>query len=174
MPGLLPRVAAGAERGEIFDGPTTPIIRPPETAPHTYVKQLLASPPPALDSVVARGVTDRDGIGGHNYGAFMTANLLARSHIFQMRITRSGAYNPSLTPSGSRRAPHPAGEAADIYPAMSRSSTPSSPPSRPCSFRQRPTTTTAGCSRNQRPHVEIMSPLAGAPSGAYHRADLDL
>ena len=123
MPSLLPQVAAGAERGDIFDGPTMPIIRPPETAPHTYVEQLLASPPPALDTVVAQGVTDRDGIGGHSYGAFMTANLLARSHIFQMRITRSGAYNRSLTPSGSRRAPHAAGEATDIYAAMSRSST---------------------------------------------------
>ena len=65
----------------IFDGPTMPIIGPGETANDTYVEQLVASAQAAVDTVVGLGVTDRDniGIGGHSYGAFMTANLLAHS-----------------------------------------------------------------------------------------------
>jgi dipeptidyl aminopeptidase/acylaminoacyl peptidase len=39
-------------------------------------------------------------IGGHSYGAFMTANLLAHSRIFAAGIARSGAYNRTLTPFG--------------------------------------------------------------------------
>ncbi len=48
------------------------------------------------------GVTDKDrvGVGGHSYGAFMTANLLAHSDIFRAGIARSGAYNRTLTPFG--------------------------------------------------------------------------
>ena len=35
----------------------------------------------AIDKAVEMGVTDRDrvGVGGHSYGAFMTANLLAHT-----------------------------------------------------------------------------------------------
>ena len=40
-------------------------------------------------------------VGGHSYGAFMTANLLAHApHIFCCGIARSGAYNRTLTPFG--------------------------------------------------------------------------
>ena len=105
----------------IFDGPTMPIIGPGETANDTYVEQLVASAQAAVDTVVARGVTDRDniGIGGHSYGAFMTANLLAHSDIFQMGIARSGAYNRSLTPFGFQNERRTFWEATDIYAAMS-------------------------------------------------------
>ena len=39
----------------------------------------------AIDKAVEMGVTDRDrvGVGGHSYGAFMTANLLAHSDLFR-------------------------------------------------------------------------------------------
>ena len=105
----------------IFDGPTMPIIGPGETANDTYVEQLVASAQAAVDTAVARGVTDRDniGIGGHSYGAFMTANLLAHSDIFQMGIARSGAYNRSLTPFGFQNERRTFWEATDIYAAMS-------------------------------------------------------
>jgi dipeptidyl aminopeptidase/acylaminoacyl peptidase len=43
---------------------------------------------------------DRIGVGGHSYGAFMTANLLAHSDLFRAGIARSGAYNRTLTPFG--------------------------------------------------------------------------
>ena len=40
-------------------------------------------------------------VGGHSYGAFMTANLLIHaSHLFCCGISRSGAYNRTLTPFG--------------------------------------------------------------------------
>ena len=105
----------------VFDGPTMPIIGAGETANDTYVEQLVASAQAAVDTVVARGVTDRDtiGIGGHSYGAFMTANLLAHSDLFQMGIARSGAYNRSLTPFGFQNEQRTFWEATDIYAAMS-------------------------------------------------------
>lgn len=40
-------------------------------------------------------------VGGHSYGAFMTANLLAHApNLFCCGIARSGAYNRTLTPFG--------------------------------------------------------------------------
>ena len=40
-------------------------------------------------------------IGGHSYGAFMTANLLAHApDLFACGIAQSGAYNRTLTPFG--------------------------------------------------------------------------
>ena len=105
----------------IFDGPSMPIIGGGETANDTYVEQLVASAQAAVDKVVEMGVTDRDtiGVGGHSYGAFMTANLLAHSDLFQMGIARSGAYNRSLTPFGFQNERRTFWEATDIYAAMS-------------------------------------------------------
>ena len=40
------------------------------------------------------------GPGGHSYGAFMTANLLAHTDLFKAGIARSGACNRTLTPFG--------------------------------------------------------------------------
>ena len=86
----------------IFDNPTMPIIGPGETANDTYVEQLVASAQAAIDKVVEMGVADRDriGVGGHSYGGFMTANLLAHSRLFRAGFAESGAYNRSLTPFG--------------------------------------------------------------------------
>src|SRR5579871_4360211 len=86
----------------IFDNPTMPIVGPGETANDTYVEQLVASAEAAIDQVVSMGVTDRDhiGVGGHSYGAFMTANLLANSRLFRAGFAESGAYNRTLTPFG--------------------------------------------------------------------------
>ena len=86
----------------IFDNPTMPIIGPGETANDTYVEQLVASAQAAIDKVVEMGVADRDriGVGGHSYGGFMTANLLAHSRLFRAGFAESGAYNRSLTPWG--------------------------------------------------------------------------
>ena len=79
-----------------------PIVGPGETANDTYVEQLVASAQAAVDKAVAMGVVDRNRVvvGGHSYGAFMTANLLAHSDIFRAGIARSGAYNRTLTPFG--------------------------------------------------------------------------
>src|SRR5438874_10024897 len=44
----------------------------------------------------------RVGVGGHSYGAFMTANLLAHSDLFRAGIARSGAYNRTLDRKSTR------------------------------------------------------------------------
>ena len=86
----------------IFDGPTMPIVGPGESANDTYVEQLVSSAEAAVNFAVERGIADRDriGVGGHSYGGFMTANLLAHSDLFRAGVARSGAYNRSLTPFG--------------------------------------------------------------------------
>ena len=106
----------------VLDGPTMPIIGEGDAEPNdTYVKQLVASAQAAVDEVVERGVADRDriAIGGHSYGAFMTANLLAHSDLFRTGIARSGAYNRSLTPFGFQAEERNYWTATDVYHAMS-------------------------------------------------------
>ena len=101
----------------VLDDPTMPIVGPGETANDTYVEQLVASAQAAVDKAVAMGVTDRDrvGVGGHSYGAFMTANLLAHSDLFRAGIARSGAYNRTLTPFGFQNEQRTFWEVPEIY-----------------------------------------------------------
>jgi dipeptidyl aminopeptidase/acylaminoacyl peptidase len=106
----------------VLDGPTMPIIGEGDEEPNdTYVQQLVASAQAAADEVVRRGVTNPGmiAIGGHSYGAFMTANLLAHSDIFAAGIARSGAYNRTLTPFGFQAEERSLWEAPEIYFAMS-------------------------------------------------------
>jgi dipeptidyl aminopeptidase/acylaminoacyl peptidase len=105
----------------ILDNPTMPIIGPGETANDHYVEQLVASAQAAIDQVVAMGVTDRDhiGVGGHSYGGFMTANLLAHSRLFRAGFAESGAYNRSLTPFGFQSERRTFWEVPDLYAKMS-------------------------------------------------------
>jgi len=105
----------------VLDNPTMPIIGPGETANDTYVEQLVASAQAAVDKVVEMGVTDRDriGIGGHSYGGFMTANLLAHSRLFRAGFAESGAYNRTLTPFGFQNERRTFWEAPDLYAKMS-------------------------------------------------------
>ncbi|MFO7891939.1 MAG: prolyl oligopeptidase family serine peptidase [bacterium] len=106
----------------ILDGPTMPIIGEGDKEPNdTFIKQLVASAKAAVDEVVRRGIADpeRIAIGGHSYGAFMTANLLAHSDLFAAGIARSGAYNRTLTPFGFQSEERTFWEAPEIYFAMS-------------------------------------------------------
>jgi dipeptidyl aminopeptidase/acylaminoacyl peptidase len=105
----------------IFDNPTMPIVGPGETANDHYVEQLVASAEAAVDKVVEMGVGDRDriGVGGHSYGAFMTANLLAHSRLFRAGFAESGAYNRSLTPFGFQSERRTFWEVPDLYAKMS-------------------------------------------------------
>jgi dipeptidyl aminopeptidase/acylaminoacyl peptidase len=106
----------------ILDDPKMPIIGVNGAeANDTYVQQLVASAQAAADELVRRGITtpDRIGIGGHSYGAFMTANLLAHSDIFRTGIARSGAYNRTLTPFGFQAEQRTYWEAVDTYTQMS-------------------------------------------------------
>lgn len=106
----------------VLDGPTMPIVGEGRAEPNdSYVEQLVASAQAAVDEVVRRGVADREriAIGGHSYGAFMTANLLAHSDLFRAGIARSGAYNRTLTPFGFQAEERNFWDAKDIYLAMS-------------------------------------------------------
>ena len=83
----------------VMEGATMPLIGEGDDEPNdTYVAQLVASAQAAVDEAVRRGIADRDrvAIGGHSYGAFMTANLLAHSDIFRAGIARSGALQPDV------------------------------------------------------------------------------
>ncbi len=101
----------------ILDGATIPIIGEPETMNDTFIEQLVAATQSAIDVAVERGVADRNrvAIGGHSYGAFMTANLLAHSDIVHAGIARSGAYNRTLTPFGFQSERRTLWEAPQIY-----------------------------------------------------------
>jgi dipeptidyl aminopeptidase/acylaminoacyl peptidase len=117
--GPLPFLAMGYA---VLEGPTMPIIGEGDAEPNdTYIEQLVASAQAAVDEVVRRGIGDRDrmAIGGHSYGAFMVANLLAHSDLFAAGIARSGAYNRSLTPFGFQAEERTFWEATDIYATMS-------------------------------------------------------
>jgi len=105
----------------VFDNPTMPIIGAGETANDTYVEQLVSDAQAAIDKVVEMGVGDRDriGVGGHSYGAFMTANLLAHSRLFRAGFAESGAYNRSLTPFGFQSERRTFWEVPELYEKMS-------------------------------------------------------
>jgi dipeptidyl aminopeptidase/acylaminoacyl peptidase len=105
----------------ILDNPTMPIVGPGETANDHYVDQLVTSAEAAIDKVVDMGIGDRDriGVGGHCYGAFMTANLLAHSRLFRAGFAESGAYNRSLTPFGFQSERRTFWEVPDLYAKMS-------------------------------------------------------
>src|SRR5438874_8377135 len=95
-----------------------PVIgRDPEKVHDTYIVQNVMRAQAAMDKAVELGVTDRDrvGVGGHSYGAFMTANLLAHSDLFRAGIARSGAYNRTLTPFGFQSERRILWEAPELY-----------------------------------------------------------
>lgn len=101
----------------ILDNATMPVVGSPETVNNTYVEQIVISAKAAIDKATEMGVTDpeRVGVGGHSYGAFMTANLLAHSDLFRAGIARSGAYNRTLTPFGFQSERRTIWEAPELY-----------------------------------------------------------
>lgn len=101
----------------VLDAATMPIVGDPETVNDTFVKQIVDSAKAAIDKGAEMGVVDPDrvGVGGHSYGAFMTANLLAHSDIFRAGIARSGAYNRTLTPFGFQSERRTFWEAPEVY-----------------------------------------------------------
>lgn len=106
----------------ILDNASIPIIGEGDKEPNdTYVEQLVASAKAAIDEGVRLGVVDssRVGVGGHSYGAFMTANLLTHSKLFKGGIARSGAYNRTLTPFGFQNEQRTYWQAPEVYNRMS-------------------------------------------------------
>ncbi len=106
----------------VLDDAAFPIIGEGDEEPNdTFLKQLVANGKAAIDAVDGMGYIDRNrvGVGGHSYGAFMTANLLAHSNLFAAGIARSGAYNRTLTPFGFQSEERNYWEAPEIYNTMS-------------------------------------------------------
>jgi dipeptidyl aminopeptidase/acylaminoacyl peptidase len=86
-----------------------------------YVDQLKMNAEAAINKLADIGIGDRNrvAVGGHSYGAFMTANLLAHTNLFKAGIARSGAYNRSLTPFGFQNEDRTYWQAPELYNAMS-------------------------------------------------------
>ena len=106
----------------ILDGAAFPIIGEGDKEPNdTFREQLVSNGKAAIDAVDKLGYVDRErvGVGGHSYGAFMTANLLSHSDLFAAGIARSGAYNRTLTPFGFQSEERSYWEAPEIYYNMS-------------------------------------------------------
>jgi dipeptidyl aminopeptidase/acylaminoacyl peptidase len=104
-----------------LDNAAMPVIGNPQTVNDTYLEQIVEDARAVINKAAEMGVTDpnRVGVGGHSYGAFMTANLLAHSNLFKAGIARSGAYNRTLTPFGFQTERRTLWEAPDTYLKMS-------------------------------------------------------
>jgi dipeptidyl aminopeptidase/acylaminoacyl peptidase len=106
----------------VMDRCDFPIVGEGDEEPNdTFVEQLVANARAAIDFATERGVCDpeRVAVGGHSYGAFMTANLLTHSDLFAAGIARSGAYNRTFTPFGFQAEERTYWEAPEIYYQMS-------------------------------------------------------
>jgi dipeptidyl aminopeptidase/acylaminoacyl peptidase len=105
----------------VLDAATMPVVGDPERMNDTFLEQIVASAQAAIDKADEMGVADRNrvGVGGHSYGAFMTANLLAHCDLFKAGIARSGAYNRTLTPFGFQSERRTLWEAPEAYVKLS-------------------------------------------------------
>ena len=117
-PGYWGPQAMLAKGWVVLNNPSMPIIGEGDAEPNdTYIEQLIASAEAAVAEVERRGVGQRGqiAVGGHSYGAFMTANLLAHTRLFAAGIARSGAYNRTLTPFGFQAEERNYWQATDTY-----------------------------------------------------------
>lgn len=106
----------------VLDDAAFPIIGEGTTEPNdNFITQLVDNAEAAINAVDALGYINRKkvAVGGHSYGAFMTANLLTHSDLFACGIARSGAYNRTLTPFGFQSEQRNYWEASDVYNTMS-------------------------------------------------------
>jgi dipeptidyl aminopeptidase/acylaminoacyl peptidase len=87
----------------------------------TFIEQLKLNAEAAIGALSSMGVGDpkRVAVGGHSYGAFMTAHLLSHTNLFKAGLARSGAYNRTLTPFGFQAEERTYWEAPDLYYKMS-------------------------------------------------------
>ncbi len=106
----------------VLDDAAFPIIGEGTTEPNdTFIKQLTENAEAAIKAVNDLGyINDKKvAVGGHSYGAFMTANLLTHTKLFACGIARSGAYNRTLTPFGFQSEQRNYWEVPAIYNEMS-------------------------------------------------------
>ncbi|WP_298138829.1 prolyl oligopeptidase family serine peptidase [Flavobacterium sp.] len=106
----------------VLDDASFPIIGEGTTEPNdTFITQLVDDAEAAINAVDNLGYINRKkvAVGGHSYGAFMTANLLTHSNLFACGIARSGAYNRTLTPFGFQSEQRNYWDVPNIYNEMS-------------------------------------------------------
>lgn len=106
----------------VLDDAAFPIIGEGTTEPNdNFISQLVDNAEAAINAVDALGYINKKkvAIGGHSYGAFMTANLLTHSNLFACGIARSGAYNRTLTPFGFQSEQRNYWEVPQVYNTMS-------------------------------------------------------
>jgi dipeptidyl aminopeptidase/acylaminoacyl peptidase len=105
----------------VLDNAAMPIVGDPDTVNNTYIEQITADAKAAIDKAASMGVTDpeRVGVGGHSYGSFMTANLLAHTNLFKAGIAESGAHNRTLTPFGFQSERRSLWQVPEVYLKMS-------------------------------------------------------
>jgi dipeptidyl aminopeptidase/acylaminoacyl peptidase len=106
----------------VLDAAEMPIVGENGKEPNdNFIPQLHLNAHAAIKHLAQLGVGDstRVAVGGHSYGAFMTANLLAHTNLFKAGIARSGAYNRTLTPFGFQAEERTYWEAPEIYNQMS-------------------------------------------------------
>lgn len=106
----------------VLDDAAFPIIGEGDKEPNdNFMTQLVDNAEAAINAVDNLGYIDKTkvAVGGHSYGAFMTANLLTHSKLFACGIARSGAYNRTLTPFGFQSEQRNYWEVPGIYNGMS-------------------------------------------------------
>jgi len=106
----------------VLDNAEMPIVGEGTKEPNdNFIPQLYLNAHAAIQALAKMGVGDsnRVAVGGHSYGAFMTANLLAHTKLFKAGIARSGAYNRTLTPFGFQAEERTYWEAPEVYYNMS-------------------------------------------------------
>jgi len=105
----------------VLTNATMPVIGDPETMNDTFIEQVTAAARAHVRALDEMGIADpaRVAVGGHSYGGFMTANLLAHTDLFAAGVARSGAYNRTLTPFGFQAERRSFWEAPEIYDRVS-------------------------------------------------------
>jgi dipeptidyl aminopeptidase/acylaminoacyl peptidase len=106
----------------VLDNAEMPIVAKEGQKPNdNFIEQLKLNAEAAINKLSDMGVTDKNrvAVGGHSYGAFMTANLLAHTNLFKAGIARSGAYNRTLTPFGFQNEDRTYWQAPQLYYEMS-------------------------------------------------------
>ena len=106
----------------VLDDAAFPIVGEGTEEPNdSFIDQLRMNAEAAINAVDKLGYIDRTkvAVGGHSYGAFMTANLLTHTNLFACGVARSGAYNRTLTPFGFQSEERSYWDAPTVYNTMS-------------------------------------------------------
>jgi len=101
----------------VLDNASMPVVGNVKERNDNFITQIVDNAKAAIDYLDKRGIIDPNkvAVGGHSYGAFMTAVLLAESNLFKAGIAQSGAYNRTLTPFGFQSEKRSYWQAKEFY-----------------------------------------------------------